>query len=140
MKDGTAEATRALIAFLRGESSVTALVGARIYDRPREDVAFPYLRVTPIQALPKRAACIDGSEVFIQVDVFARDSAAGVAGTITAAKIMAVLSDVLDGGDLPVSNGFALMRSWVEGSRVQRDPDGHTVMGMVDLRVDLAAA
>jgi hypothetical protein len=60
----------AIVAALRADAGVSALVGTRIYDRVPMNAERPYVSLGPAQVTEDRIDCIDGSEVFQQVTAF----------------------------------------------------------------------
>lgn len=68
MADPVLEIQGAIIARLKANSDVTALVGTRIADIPQSTWAKPYISIGPSNYIAELVDCIDGGEVMIQVD------------------------------------------------------------------------
>lgn len=68
MADPVLELQGAIIARLKANSAVTALVGTRIADIPQSTWAKPYISIGPSNYVAELVDCIDGGEVMIQID------------------------------------------------------------------------
>jgi hypothetical protein len=75
----------AVVAALRTDESVSALVGPRVYDRVPSGAVRPYISIGPSQATQDDATCIEGMEVFQQVDVWSSQPGYAECKTIAAA-------------------------------------------------------
>ena len=73
MSDPSLELQAAIVGRLKGDAGVTAVVGQRIYDEVPSNPTFPYISIGDNQVLPDKADCIDGTEIFWQLDGWARD-------------------------------------------------------------------
>lgn len=60
----------AIIARLRSDAGVAALVGQKIYDVPPESATEPYISIGPSSYQEEYTDCIVGGEVFIQLDAW----------------------------------------------------------------------
>jgi|SRR5215207_3940024 len=114
------ELQKAIVARLRADSAVTAIVGQRIYDQPPTAPTFPYITLGSDQTIPDRADCYDGSEVTIQVDVWSR----GV-GFPESKRIAEAVRASLNDAPL-VLTGHTLVDLYETDTRSLRDPDGAT--------------
>lgn len=118
---------------LRASAALTAIVGAKIYDRVPErlaagvhvpDVTSPYISFGPVSMLPDDADCIDGEEITFQIDVWSWGS--GVAyGSVQARQIAGLVKKVLHKADLTL-NTNALVSIRHELTRILRESDGIT--------------
>lgn len=68
MADPVLELQGAIIARLKANSAVTALVGNRIGDIPQSTWAKPYISIGPSNYIAELVDCIDGGEIMMQVD------------------------------------------------------------------------
>lgn len=68
MADPVLEMQGAIIARLKANSAVTALVGTRIADIPQSTWSKPYISIGPSNYVAELVDCIDGGEVMIQID------------------------------------------------------------------------
>lgn len=80
MSDPSLPLQAAIVSRLKNDSGVQAVVGQRIYDEVPANPTFPYISLGDNQVLPddagipQEATCwIDGTEVFWQLDGWARD-------------------------------------------------------------------
>lgn len=118
MSDPSLELQAALVATLKGVSPMIA--EGRIYDQPPEMPPFPYVTLGDCQVLPDKAGCIDGVEVYPQIDVWSR-----AVGFPETKAIAAAVKAALD--DQPLSlNGFAVVVFEHQSTHYLRDPDGLT--------------
>lgn len=62
----------AVVAALRANAGLAALVGDRVYDDVPPDTAFPYVCLTGWQHVPEEIDCYDVSEYFFDVQCFSR--------------------------------------------------------------------
>jgi hypothetical protein len=73
MSDPSLAMQKAVVARLKATAGVTALVGQRIYDRVPQDATFPYVEIGDFQSVDDSAPpCVDGCEVFIEIQVWSR--------------------------------------------------------------------
>lgn len=122
----------AIYSALAGDSALSALIGDRVYDRVPADTTgkitaeFPYITIPTMQALDDGADCIDGEEVFTDIHVWSR-----AVGMVEAKRIAAAVKRVLDGTDLDLGNGAALVDIRFQDARFLRDPDGLTTHAVI---------
>lgn len=122
MSDPSLPLQKAIIDALKAASGVTSIVSQRIYDEVPEKVspAFPYITLGPLQVLPDKADCIDGTEAFPQIDAWSRRIGFPEIKQIGAA-IIAALDD-----QPPVVAGFTCVIFEIQSVNYLRDPDGET--------------
>lgn len=118
MSDPSLELQGALLATLKGFSP--AIAGGRVYDEPPVGPQFPYVTLGDCQVLPDKSDCIDGVEVYPQIDVWSRAPGYPETKQITK-QVLAALDDQ----DFAVS-GFNLVLFQVQSVNYLRDPDGLT--------------
>lgn len=68
--DPQLELQAAILARLKSQAGVTALVAQRCYDTPPPSPTYPYISIGPGNYQTEDADCIYGGEVMIQVDVW----------------------------------------------------------------------
>lgn len=100
-------------------------VGPRVYDQvpkpvPPATVTFPYVTIGDGQVLPDKADCIDGTEHFLQIDVWSRAVGFPEAKTISN-NIVTLLDD-----NPPTMTGYVAVIFELENIQYLRDPDGLT--------------
>jgi len=128
MSDPSLELHAALISKLKADAGVAALVGARVYGGVPEGPTFPYISLGPVQVLPDKAECIDGTEVFYQIDGWARDPTTPKAKQLSKAIVAA-----LDDQDIAVSN-YAVIVTEISSINHLPDPDGITAHCVLSFR------
>lgn len=126
MADRTLEVQKALVAALKAAAGVSALVGARVYDRAPDGVTFPYLQVRHVATTPADAQGRRGSEALWTVDVWSR-----APGAVECRRIMAAVHGALHWATPTLDAGSVVMCR-ENGRRDVADPDGVTTHGMLD--------
>ncbi len=134
MSDPSLPLQSSLIAVLRANAPVAALVGARVYDSVPPTPTFPYVALGDVQVIPDKADCIDGVEVFAQIDGWSR-----AVGYPEVKRIGAAIVAALD--DQPVTvTGYDVVVFEIENIQYLRDPDGLTRHGALTFRALLQLA
>jgi uncharacterized protein DUF3168 len=134
MSDPSLELQAALVGKLKADAGVQAVVGQRVYDRVPNNPTFPYISLGDNQVLPDKADCIDGTEVFWQIDGWERDQTFPMAKQISKAIVAA-----LDDQALTVT-GYAAIVVEINTVNYLRDPDGITRHVAVTFRFLIQAA
>ncbi|PWE27000.1 DUF3168 domain-containing protein [Pararhodobacter marinus] len=137
MTDGPALALQAaVIAALRADSGVAALVGARVYDEPPQDVAFPYIRYGTDNLAPLRLSgeCVD-EDVAFSVEVHSRP----VAGRVEVKRIAHAVRAALDDQGL-ILPGFRLDWLHYTTQAISRASDGASYIATIAFEAALSAA
>lgn len=125
MSDPSLELQAAMVSALTGSPSPTS---GRVYDSVPENPTFPYISLGDLQVLPDKAQCIDGVEVFPQVDVWSRKNGYEECKAIVK-EVMAMLDDQA----ISVS-GFQVVVFEHENTQYLRDPDGKTRHAAITFR------
>lgn len=128
MSDPSLPLQKALIDTLKSVYALPSVVGGRVYDDVAASATFPYVSLGPTQVLPDKAGCIDGAEVFQQIDVWSRGVGFPECKTIAEAIIAR-----LDDADLIVE-GFTVIVLEHQDTRYLRDPDGLTKHAAITFR------
>lgn len=133
--DASFELIGAMMTQLKAATSVTALVGQRIYDRVPElqdgtpNVAYPYISVGPTSSIPADFDCIDGEDVTIQFDIWS--SGPGEAfSSVECRKICSAVKRALHDAELVLSENALVTLQW-ELTRTMRDPNPAICHGAV---------
>lgn len=124
--DSTLEVQKAIVALLRGDAGVAALVGARVYDQAPASVAFPFVSLGPTLGQP--AVETDGGEGFevsVTLDVWSRSRA----GRVEAAQIMGAVVAAMNNAE-PALDSKTVVMLRLESQRLMLDPDGVTHHGV----------
>jgi hypothetical protein len=135
-EDVSYELQVAIVARLKADANVAALVSGRIYDYVPRDAAtgkvtatFPYVSFGPEQDIPEQYDCIDASEIVMQLDGWSRDP-----GFREVKRIANAVKSALQDAPLPI-NDNALVYLEYDGRRVFRDPDGVTSQAAITFRI-----
>lgn len=120
----------ATVAALLADTSITALVGTRIYDNPKRRSAYPYLSLESVQVLPDSNECVSGFEIFHDWHVWTQTGG----DKLGAEAICSAIDAALNGAALSLAEPFALVLIEVEDWRVVGDPDGSIGHGIVSVR------
>jgi uncharacterized protein DUF3168 len=130
MSDPSLELQAAIVGVLKSDPGVQAVVGSRIYGEVPPNPVFPYISLGDNQVLPDnpQADCIDGMEVFWQIDGWARDPTFPTDKQISKAVVAA-----LDEFDLQVA-GYLVVACQLNTVNYLRDPDGITRHAAISFR------
>lgn len=128
----------AIVAAVKADAALNALIVGRVYDRVPTNTTtgqvtatFPYVSIGSMQSVDASDDCHDGVEIFADVNGWSRD-----VGSVEAKQIGARLCAVLDAA-LPVS-GFEAVVHELQSVNTGREPDGLTTRALVRLRYVLA--
>lgn len=123
------EVLQRIVALLKADSAVSALVGTKIYDRPPHEngepaVASPYISLGPHDGLTEDSDdCMDLVELTFQVDAWSWG--AGVAySRAEVSNIAAAVRSCLHRQELAITGASVEIQHAM--TRVMRDPDGKT--------------
>ena len=133
MSDPSLELQSAIVDKLLADSGVQAVVGSRVYVLPPKAPMFPYISIGDNQVLPDKADCIDGTEIFWQIDGWTRDQTGPEDKEISKAVVAA-----LDDQSLTVS-GYNAVIAEINTISYLRDPDGLTRHAAIGFRFLLQA-
>lgn len=127
MADGPALALQAaIIAALRADAAVSALVGARVYDEPPQGVEFPYIRLGEFIAQPFHTDGKAAFEITYGVEAYSRPKSGRVEATRIAFAIQAALHDQ----NLTVA-GYSTAWNFCETFTTSREADGREYSSVV---------
>lgn len=132
MSDPSLDLQKAIVAALRADAGVEALVVDRIYDRVPPTVQFPYVSIGAESALEDDPGgdedCGVGYEVTIGLDVWSR-----AVGKPEMKRIAGAVRAALHLQDLELDNHRLVLLEHV-ATRYLTDPDGLTSHGALDFR------
>lgn len=120
--DSTLPIQAAIVAALK--AALPALVGSRVYDRPPQDVAFPYVSLGAETLVPWEAQEMEGVEIDWQIDTWSR-----AGGRVECRQIMQAIREALHEQELAIV-GHAFVRGRLQLQLTLDDPDGETVHGV----------
>lgn len=129
MPDSYALALQAgLVAALKADTGVSALVGTRVYDEPPQMVTRPYVRIGGIEPRPVRTTCGSAADVAFSIEVYSRPNSGRVEATRIAEAVVAALDENEAG--VTVSGHTLVKLHWI-GQTVGRDEDGQSYTAIV---------
>lgn len=128
MSDATLPLRKAIIAALKADAGVTALVGTRIYDVAPTGPVKPYITFGPVDVVTEVASEYEGSETSLQLDAWSAGPSSEESNRIGRA-----VRGALHEKELILSDNQRLVSLTVESVRYLRDNDGiaqHAVVTM----------
>jgi len=135
MADGYALALqKALVAALKADSDVAALVGARVYDQPPQKAVRPFVRIGGIEPRPLRSDCGTAATVTFGIEAHSRPTKSG---RVEATKCAEAIVAAIDGAALTVT-GFTLVQlHWITQTVAQdADGEGYTAITAYSAIID----
>jgi hypothetical protein len=126
------ELQRLLYSTLKADSAVMA-IAAGVYDSvpadPFGSEKTAYISFGPVDASEDDAECISSQRVTVQLDVWSRAT-----GSLECKTLTDLVRKALHRKSLELTEN-ALVDTWVELTRVFKDPDGVTLHGVVQVTV-----
>ena len=116
----------AVVAALKGNSAVQAIVSDRVFDRVPKDAVKPYISIGPSQVTPELADEYDASRERFQVDGWSSDP-----GRRQIKTLGAVIRAALHGAALTLEGDQRLVFLEIEQTQYLPDPDGLTLHAAV---------
>ena len=129
MPNSSLSLQKAIVARLRADSAVTALVGTKVFDMPNENT-FPRITLGEDQILFSRADCYLGEDVNITIHAWSR-----AVGFPEVKRIAGAIQAALHEAELTL-DGYRLVDLSVDDVRFLRDADGlssHAVLNFTAL-------
>ncbi len=125
-------AQAAVVTALRGDAGLAALVGVRVYDDVPDAALFPYISLGPEDWQPFEAACLDGAEGNMQIDVWSRS-----VGRVECKAIVERVAHILNTDDvLPVpGGGYRVTSLQVTMAQVMSDQAARSRHGVVQVQM-----
>lgn len=120
MSDPSLPMQAAIVTRLKAFSSLSAIVGQKIYDAVPTNAVKPYINLDQPQVLPDKASCLDGSEISYPIHGWSKGPASVEIKQMGAAVVAA-----LDEHELVVS-GHRVVVFELEQLQYLDDPDGIT--------------
>jgi hypothetical protein len=115
-----------VVATLKADAGVDALVDGRVYDRPPAGVSMPFVSIGPSEELPFDAECIAMIDAALQIDVWSDKQGGAAEARKICSAIKAALHE-LD-GDLEAGK---LLEIRVTQTRAFDDQDPGVTHGIV---------
>ena len=129
MPDPSLELQKAIVARLRADVDLTAIVAGRIFDQPPPNATFPYVTLGEADVVVQRAAFYDGSEVSMTIHGWSR-----AVGFPEVKRIAGAIRASLHEAPLELADGERLIDVEVADNRALRDPDGLTSHAVLTVR------
>lgn len=117
---------KAIVAALKADAGVNAIVSGRIYDGVPPGAIKPYVSFGAFQLLPEHGDCLDGGEAFVTLDGWAEGPS-----TVTAKQLGTAVANALDRAELALDAPQRLVEMSVEQTQYMRDPDGITAHAVI---------
>lgn len=135
MADGFALALqKGLRAALVANTGVAALVGARIYDEPPQNVTFPYIRFGDIEPGAFDTDTIQGSLTGVSIEAHSRSAS----GRVEAVRMVEAVRDALHRQEPSVTvAGHTLVELICQTYSVTRDNEGRGYTAVISLQAML---
>ena len=124
--DPSLELQKAIVAALKADAAVTAIINGRIYDAVPGGAAKPYVSFGPFQLLPEHGDCLDGGEAFVTLDAWAAGP-----DTVQVKQLGTAIARALDLAPIVLDAPQRLVEMSVEQTQYMRDPDGITAHGVI---------
>lgn len=119
---------KGVVAALKADAGVSALVGTRVYDEPPQDPVRPYIRIGNIEPRPLRTACGQASQTVFSLECYSRP----FAGRVECTKVAEAAVEALDEQHAAITvDGFNLVYLFWVTQTVGRDTDGESYTGIV---------
>lgn len=124
---------KAIVAALKADAGVVALVDARVYDVPPVDVGFPFVSLGPGDFMTERRDDMVARTETIQIDVWTRDERRRQ----PCKALMDAVTSALDQADLTLDDPYGLGRLDLVLARLLDDPDGITRHGVLQFEAEI---
>lgn len=123
----------AIVAALKADNAVKAIVGTRVFDVVTALALMPYISLGEDQVLPDGSECFDGYEIRSTLHLWSR-----AVGFPEVKRLAAAVDDAL--GDELVVPGHHVIACGVTDTRFLRDPDGLTSRAVLSLQTLIETA
>lgn len=124
---------KAIIAALKADAGVAAIVAGRVYDVPPQSAVQPYLSLGPTQTRTMRQDCFRRRVEVIQIDAWSGEQRQRQPIKALADAIITAL----DQADLSLDDPYGLGRLDLLLSLVQDDPDGITKHAVLQFEAEV---
>lgn len=110
---------KAIVGRLKDDAAVSAIISGRVYDRVPAGATLPYVHIRGIQAIDDGADCINGIEVFVDLDVWSN-----AVGKVEASRAAAAVRAALNFAPLVLDEPYALAEIGHRDTNVGDGGDG----------------
>lgn len=126
--DATLEIQKAVVARLKGDPGVAALVGTRVYDTPPQSPTWPLIEIGEDNAAPVEGTDFAGWECVLVIRSWSRKR-----GAVEAREMMRAVAAALH--DAPIAlDTQMLVTARLAGQNTVKQPDGVTTLGFQRFR------
>lgn len=129
VSDSALELQKAIVAALKANAGVNAIIAGRVYDAVPMNAAKPYVSFGPFDMLPEDGDCIEGALMAIQLDAWAAGP-----DTVQVKRLGAAVAAALDEAALTLDAPQRLVDLTLERTQYLRDPDGITAHAALTFR------
>lgn len=126
--DPSLELQKAIVARLKTDPGVDAIIAGRIFDAVPDGASKPYVSLGLFQLLPEHGDCLDGGEAFVTLDGWANGP-----DTVEVKRLGTALAKALDQAPLLLDTPQRLVEITIEQTQYLRDPDGITAHAVLVL-------
>lgn len=126
MASADLELQGAIVARLKADVALSALVDGRVYDQPRGDAPYPQVTIGEADTLRNDADCISGEDVYLTMHAWSRSVGFPEVKRVASAVVDALHDVSLS---LPTNNMLAIEH---RQTRVFRDADGLTSHAVIE--------
>lgn len=124
--DASLPLQKALVAVLKADAALTAIVAGRVYDSVPTNATKPYLSFGPWQVIPDQGDCYDASDIAVQIDGWSIGP-----GSVEAKKIGRAVRAALDQKPLTLDESERLVVMVIEQTQYLVEADGITQHAVV---------
>jgi hypothetical protein len=124
--DPSLQLQKAIVAALKADAGVNAIIGGRIYDAVPGGAVKPYVSFGAFQLLPEHGDCLDGGEAIVTLDGWASGP-----DTVQVKQLGTAIAKALDMAPIALETGQRLVEMSIEQTQYMRDPDGLTAHAVI---------
>ncbi|MBX5063440.1 MULTISPECIES: DUF3168 domain-containing protein [Rhizobium] len=115
-----------IVARLKADATLSALIGSRVYDQPPEGAIFPYFTIGEAQFLRDDATCVSGGQVYLTMHAWSR-----AVGFPEVKRIADAVAESLHLAPLTLATNHLISINHRQ-TRVFRDADGLTSHAVIE--------
>jgi len=127
--DASLEVQKAIVDRLQADAGFNTVAGGRIYDAVPYPVTMPYANFSSFDLLPEGGDCIEGGDVFVTLDAWAKGPQ-----SVEIKKVGKAIAAALDKAPLELEAPQRLVQMSLERTQYLRDPDGITAHAVLTFR------
>ena len=124
--DPSLQLQKAIVARLKSDAGVDAIIAGRIYDHVPNPATKPYVSFGPFQLLPEHGDCLDGGEAFVTLDGWANGP-----DSVAIKQLGTAVAKALDLAPIVLEAPQRLVEMSIEQIQYLRDPDGITAHAVI---------